>query len=41
MTADPEPPAYVTEIWCPAVDDGAQRLHSQMKEPEPEPEAEL
>lgn len=45
MTATPEaevgPQAYVTEIWCPAADDGVQRLHSSMKEPEPEPEAEL
>jgi hypothetical protein len=34
--------AYATEIWCPPVDDGRQRLHSAMKtEPEPEPEAEI
>jgi hypothetical protein len=38
---DLAPPAYVTEIWCPAVDDGVQRLHSPMKEPGPEPEMEL
>ena len=29
------PSAYVTEIWCPPVDDGIQRLHSLMPEPEP------
>ena len=28
-------PTYITEIWCPPVDDGIQRLHSPMKEPEP------
>jgi hypothetical protein len=27
---------YVTEIWCPPADDGVQRLHSHMREPEPE-----
>lgn len=36
---------YITEIWCPPVDDGIQRLHSPMPEPEPlpepEPEAEI
>ena len=31
---------YVTEIWCPPADDGVQRLHSPMKEPGSEPEAE-
>lgn len=31
--------AYVTEIWCPMPDNGIQRLHSSMKEPEPEAEA--
>lgn len=30
---------YVTEVWCPPRDTGVQRLHSRMKEPEPEPEA--
>ena len=33
-------PTYVTEIWCPPADDGVQRLHSPMKEPQSEPEAE-
>jgi hypothetical protein len=38
---------YVTEVWCPAADDGAQRLFRPMPEPEPvpgpipEPEVEL
>ena len=36
-----EAATYITEIWCPPVDDGIQRLHSPMKEPEPEAEAEL
>ena len=48
MTA-PEPAArtYITEVWCPLPDNGVQRLHSHMREPEalpeplPEPEAEL
>ena len=31
---------YVTEIWCPPADDGVQRLHSPMKEPGSETEAE-
>jgi hypothetical protein len=35
--ADPEPRTYVTEIWCPPADDGIQRLHSPMPEPEPDP----
>ena len=35
------PRMYVTELWCPPADDGVQRLHSPMKEPEPEPEIEL
>ena len=26
---------YVTEIWCPPVDDGIQRLHSPVPGPEP------
>jgi hypothetical protein len=38
--AEPEPRAYVTEIWCPEPVNGTQRLHSPMKEPEPEPEPE-
>jgi len=29
---------WVTEIWSPAPDDGAMRLHSHMPEPEPLPE---
>ena len=32
---------YVTEIWCPPADNGVQRLHSHMREPEPLPEPEL
>jgi len=34
---------YVTEIWCPEVDDGRQVLHSPMPaaEPLPEPAPEL
>ena len=36
---------YVTEVWCPPPDNGVQRLHSHMREPEPlpepKPEAEL
>ena len=45
MTADgrqaaPEQRTWVTEIWCPPVDDGIQRLHSLMPEPEPLPEPE-
>ena len=42
MTNDPyvihelDPPTYITHIWCPAVDDGVQRLHSPMPEPEME-----
>jgi hypothetical protein len=31
---------YVTEVWCPPVDDGAVRMHSRMKEPQPEPQLE-
>jgi len=31
---------YVTEVWCLPADDGVQRLHSPMKEPGSEPEAE-
>ena len=32
---------YVTEISVPAFDNGIQRLHARMKDPEPEPEAGL
>ena len=32
---------YITEISVPPSDSGIQRLHSRMKEPEPEPEAGL
>jgi len=35
MTATEATRTYITEIWSPAVDDGVQRLHSPMKEPEP------
>ncbi len=38
--AEPEPGTYVTEVWCPPVDDGVVRMHSPMKEPQPEPELE-
>jgi hypothetical protein len=31
---------YVTEVWCPPVDDGVVRMHSPMKEPQPEPQLE-
>jgi hypothetical protein len=31
---------YVTEVWCPPVDDGVVRMHSRMKEPQPEPQLE-
>ena len=41
----PEPAAdrgaYVTEIWCPPPDNGIQRLHSRMPDPEPLPEPEM
>ena len=36
-----QPLTYVTEISVPPSDSGIQRLHSHMKEPEPEPEAGL
>jgi hypothetical protein len=36
-----QPCTYVTKISLPPSDSGIQRLHSRMKEPEPEPEAEL
>ena len=32
---------YVTEISVPSADSGIQRLHVRMKEPGPEPQAEL
>ena len=32
---------WVTEVWSPAPDDGAMRLHSRMPEPEPLSEPEL
>lgn len=35
-----EPHTYVTEVWYPPVDDGVVRMHSRMKEPQPEPELE-
>ena len=35
-----QPRTYVTEIWCPPANDGVQRLHSPMKEPQSEPEPE-
>jgi hypothetical protein len=31
---------YVTEIWCPPVDDGTHHLHRPMPDPEPLPETE-
>ena len=40
MSAPAEGRVYVTEIWCPPVDNGVQRLHSHMPEPEPLPEPE-
>jgi len=36
-----QPLIYITEISVPPSDNGIQRLHSRMKEPEPEPEAGL
>jgi hypothetical protein len=36
-----QPRTYVTQISLPASDSGIQRLHSRMKEPQPEPEAGL
>jgi hypothetical protein len=36
-----QPCTYVTKISLPPSDNGIQRLHSRMKEPEPEPEAGL
>jgi hypothetical protein len=36
-----QPLTYITEISVPPSDSGIQRLHSRMKEPEPEPEAGL
>jgi hypothetical protein len=36
-----QPLTYITEISVPPSDNGIQRLHSPMKEPEPEPEAGL
>jgi len=39
------PRTYVTQVWTPAADDGALRIHSRMPDPEPlpdlEPELEL
>jgi hypothetical protein len=37
---DIQPDAYVTEIWCPPVDNGIQKLHLPMRAPEPIPEPE-
>jgi hypothetical protein len=36
-----QPRGYITEISLPPSDSGIHRLHSRMKEPEPEPEAGL
>ena len=36
-----QPRTYVTQISLPPSDTGIQRLHSRMKEPQPEPEAGL
>jgi hypothetical protein len=36
----PQPRTYVTQVWCPPVDDGVHSLHSRMKEPQSEPEPE-
>jgi hypothetical protein len=36
-----QPCTYITEISVPPSDNGIQRLHARMKEPEPEPEAGL
>jgi hypothetical protein len=36
-----QPRTYVTQISLPPSDSGIQRLHSRMKEPQPEPEAGL
>jgi hypothetical protein len=36
-----QPRTYVTKISLPPSDSGIQRLHSRMKEPQPEPEAGL
>ncbi len=38
--AEPGPRTYVTEVWCPPVDDGVVRMRSPMKETQPEPELE-
>ena len=38
--AEPSAAVYVTDVWGPEPDNGIQRLHSPMKEPEPEPELE-
>jgi hypothetical protein len=37
----PEAQTWVTEVWSPAPDDGAMRVHSHMLEPEPLPEPDL
>lgn len=34
------PVTYITEVWSPAPDDGAIRIHSRMPDPEPLPEPE-
>ena len=36
-----QPRTYGTQISLPPSDNGIQRLHSRMKEPQPEPEAGL
>ncbi|MDQ2811535.1 MAG: hypothetical protein M3Z75_06555 [Actinomycetota bacterium] len=38
---EPGSRAYITQVWSPAPDEGIQRLHSPMPEPELEPEAEI
>ena len=38
---DSQPCTYVTEISVPPADSGIHRLHVRMKEPGPEPQAEL
>jgi hypothetical protein len=41
-TGHREPPTYVTVISVPYFgDDGVQRMHARMKDPGPEPEADL
>ena len=35
-----EPRTYITQVWTPAADDGAIRIHSGMPDPEPLPDPE-